>query len=88
MLRDADAGEGQGGRGKGQGGLGIPARYFAVGNALAPPLGVLPKIELDASLERLGFAVLEFASGARAVVLAGNYFSTKKKVSLYVSELT
>jgi len=54
----------------GEQGLAIPATYFASGKSLAPPVGLLPRLDLDERLAALGFAVAEFASGARALVLA------------------
>jgi hypothetical protein len=77
LLRAPDAARppaplgGKGGHGgEGGGGLGIAGEYFAAEGRLAPAAGMLAKVEVDERAGALGFVVVVFASGARAVVLA------------------
>ncbi|EKX51186.1 hypothetical protein GUITHDRAFT_103102 [Guillardia theta CCMP2712] len=52
--------------------LGIPADFFAHDGKLSPPAGTIKQLPFSEALAQLGFALLEFASGARALVLASS----------------
>eukprot|EP00960_Hanusia_phi_P055770 763056-Hanusia_phi.AAC.14 len=50
--------------------LGLPSDFFAHDGKLSPPVGSIKQLPCSVSLLQLGFALIEFASGARALVLA------------------
>ena len=50
--------------------LRLPSHLFAAGGVLGVPPGKVRAVPMGRELLRLGFALVEFASGARAVVLA------------------
>ncbi len=50
--------------------LGLPSKFFSADGMLSVPPGRIRSVQMDSALLRLGFALVVFASGARAMVLA------------------
>ncbi len=58
--------------------LGLPSHVFGAGGILSVPPGRIPSVQMDSGLLKLGFALVVFASGARAIVLAKPPVMTSK----------
>ena len=58
--------------------LGLPSNFFGADGKLSVPPGRIRSVQMDSELLGLGFALIVFASGARAIVLARPPVMTSK----------